>query len=382
MKGVFKMLKERKNQELVCNECGISLGGESVFEFEGNIYCEECFDRLTVVCDCCGDRIWRDNAEGDSLTTLCEHCYDYSYGHCERCGRLVNNDDLYYLADEDDYGYCYDCYQGMISKPIKNYGYKPTPIFYGDGPLYLGIELEIDKGSESEENAQIFLDYINKGKELLYIKRDGSISNGMEWVFHPMSLDYALNSVDFKGLFEKAVSMGYRSHQTQTCGLHIHVNRTAFGKTYDEQEEVIARIVFFVEKHWCELVKFSRRTTENLNRWAAKYATISPTTEETYQKAKSKHLGRYTAVNLETYEQQTVELRLFRGTLRYKTFVATLQLVDEICHICKYLDDEELEALSWSSFVTGIYDKLELIEYLKSKRLYVNELPIEEQEEM
>jgi len=202
----------------------------------------------------------------------------------------------------------------------------------------------------------------------------------MEWVFHPMTLEYALNSVAFSELFEKAVSLHYRSHQTQTCGLHIHVNRSAFGKTYEEQEDVIARIVFFVENHWNELLKFSRRSEYAINRWASRYG-ISENTQETYQKAKSKHLGRYTAVNIETYDYKTIEFRLFRGTLRYKTFIATLQLVDEICHICIFLNDEELEGLSWSSFVLGIKDKPELIEYLKSKRLYVNEL-VEETEEM
>lgn len=187
-----------------------------------------------------------------------------------------------------------------------------------------------------------------------------------------MTLDYHLKEVDYLGLFERAVAMGYRSHQTETCGLHIHVNRTAFGDAREEQEEVIARIVFFVEKHWCELVKFSRRKTDNLNRWAAKFASISDTTAETYKKAKERHLGRYVAVNLENYN--TVEIRLFRGTLRYQTFVATIQLVDEICQTCLNMDDEELEGLSWSSFVLGIKEKPELIEYLKTKRLYVNEL--------
>jgi len=367
------------SKELICMECGKNLVGESVIEFEGNTYCEDCFERLTVVCDCCERRIWRDSAEGDSLTVLCRHCYEYEYTHCERCGCLIHNDDAYY-EDDSDYPYCRECYEKIISNPIKNYGYKPTPIFYGEGNIFYGIELEIDKGGENSENAQLFLDYMNKAVEHMYIKRDGSISDGMEWVFHPMTLEYALNSVAFSELFEKAVSLHYRSHQTQTCGLHIHVNRSAFGKTYEEQEDVIARIVFFVENHWNELLKFSRRSEYAINRWASRYG-ISENTQETYQKAKSKHLGRYTAVNIETYDYKTIEFRLFRGTLRYKTFIATLQLVDEICHTCTYLNDEELEGLSWSSFVLGIKDKPELIEYLKSKRLYVNEL-VEETEEM
>ena len=173
--------------------------------------------------------------------------------------------------------------------------------------------------------------------------------------------------------------MGYRSHQTSTCGLHIHVNRDAFGSAYEEQEAVIGRIVFFVEKHWNEIVKFSRRTSENLNRWAARYATISATTEETYKKAKDRYMGRCVAVNLEN--ANTVEFRLFRGTLNYKTFVATLQLVDEICFHAIHMADFEMEKMSWCDFVTRILpNKVELIEYLKQKRLYVNELSNETEE--
>ena len=366
------------SKELVCNECGRNLGGISVFDFEGNIYCEDCFERLTVVCDCCESRIWRDSAEGDSITVLCSHCYEYSYTHCESCDRLIHNEDALY-EDDSDYPYCRECYERIRNNAIKSYNYKPEPIFYGDGKVFFGIELEVDGSGEDSGNAQKLLDYVNQDNDYIYAKHDGSLSNGFELVSHPMTIDYHLNEVDYSGLFERTVAMGYRSHQTSTCGLHVHVNRSAFGNTSDEQEEVIARIVFFVENHWNELLKFSRRTQQAINRWASRYG-ISENTQNTYKKAKERHLGRYVAVNLENYN--TIEFRLFRGTLRHQTFVATLQLVDEICHICTYLNDEELEGLSWSSFVTGIYDKPELIEYLKSKRLYVNELPIEETEEM
>ena len=91
-----------------------------------------------------------------------------------------------------------------------------------------------------------------------------------------------------------------------------------------------------------------------------------------YKNAMDKNKGRYTAVNLENND--TVEFRLFRGTLRYKTFIAALQLVYEICRFAIELDDKKMEGLSWSKFVSLIPpEKKELIEYLKSKRLYVNE---------
>ena len=66
---------------------------------------------------------------------------------------------------------------------------------------------------------------------------------------------------------------------------------------------------------------------------------------------------------------------LFRGTLKYETFVATLQLVHEICTKAIKMSDKEFESMCWSDFVKQIdkETKKELINYLKSKQLYVNE---------
>ena len=77
-----------------------------------------------------------------------------------------------------------------------------------------------------------------------------------------------------------------------------------------------------------------------MNHWASRYG-ISENTQDTYKKAKDKHMGRYVAVNLENYG--TVEFRIFRGSLRYKTFIAALQLVDTICRLAIGLSDKELE---------------------------------------
>ena len=365
-------------EKTVCSVCGAKLTEENAREFEGHIMCETCLYDKTVLCDNCQDRIWRDEAEGDSTYTLCHHCYENHYTSCEDCGRLIHNEDALY-TDDEDYPYCRDCFEKLNNNSIKNYYYKPEPIFYGSGNLFYGIELEIDKGGEDGSNAQILLDIANKNGERIYCKHDGSIYDGFEIVSHPMSLDYHINDMNWLSVFERAVELDYRSHNTTTCGLHIHCSRSAFGKDYEKQEKAIGRVVFFVERHWNELVKFSRRTPENLNHWAAKYATISDTTEETYKKAKDKRMGRYVAVNLEN--GSTIEFRLFRGTLCYKTFIATLQLVDEICYWAINLTDKEMEELSWSDFVSKILPKkVELIEYLKSKRLYVNEAVIESEE--
>ena len=368
-----------EENKMICSVCGAIGTEDSLYSFDGRLYCEDCLDEETIVCENCQERVRRNDAFVEDGFALCNHCYDNYYSHCDGCGRLIHNDDAYY-EDDSDFAYCRECYEMRKKRPIKSYNYKPEPIFYGSGDLFFGVELEIDKGGEEHENAETLLNIAKKDGERIYCKHDGSITDGFEIVSHPMSLEYHMKNMNWKELFSKAIELNYRSHNTSTCGLHIHCSRAAFGNTFEEQEKVVGRMVFFVERHWNELVRFSRRTLETLGRWASRYATISPTTEETYEKAKGRYMGRYMAVNLENSD--TVEIRLFRGTLRYETFIAALQLVGEICDCAINMTDREMEEMSWLDFVQRISeDKAELINYLKLKKLYLND-SVEESEEM
>ena len=64
---------------------------------------------------------------------------------------------------------------------------------------------------------------------------------------------------------------------------------------------------------------------------------------------------------------------MFRGTLKLNTLIATLQLLDRICDVALYFTDEELKAMSWTTFSAGCAHLSELVQYLKERRLYVNE---------
>lgn len=270
----------------------------------------------------------------------------------------------------DGYDYCSECYHDEVdkSRSIHDYGYKPEPVFYGDSKRYFGIELEIDGAGKDSDNADELLAIANRGKEHIYIKGDGSLDDGMELVTHPMSLDYHKN-YQWEEILKKAISQGYRSHQTSTCGLHIHVNRSSLGETHDEQEDVISRILFFVEMHWAELLKYSRRSEYSMNRWAARYG-YEKSGREILDKAKKGNNGRYAAVNLMNWA--TIEFRLFRGSLKYNTLIAAIELVNEICDLAIHLTDEGIAKMSWSEFVETI-EAPELIQYLKERRLYINE---------
>ena len=56
------------------------------------------------------------------------------------------------------------------------------------------------------------------------------------------------------------MELGYLSHRTAICGLHVYISRSAFGLDEATQDRAIARVLYFFEKHWEELLKFSRCT--------------------------------------------------------------------------------------------------------------------------
>ena len=97
---------------------------------------------------------------------------------------------------------------------IQDYYYKPTPNFFGTGPRFFGVELEIDEAGENDHKAWELLNIANgEGEKRLYCKHDGSLSDGFELVTHPMTLYYHTEQMPWEKLLHRAVEMGYTSHQ-------------------------------------------------------------------------------------------------------------------------------------------------------------------------
>lgn len=363
-------------QTFTCSHCGAIHPLDERILCGNDALCPDCADLLTVHCDRCGDRIYLSDVICDERTTLCQHCYSSYYTTCEDCGRIISEHETYYADDDEDRALCEHCFNAhQKACAIHEYSYHPEPIFYGEG-RYFGVELEIDDGGQSSFNAKKLLHTANQNAEHLYIKTDGSLDHGLELVTHPMTLEYHHHVMPWDEVLKQALDLGYLSHRTSTCGLHIHISRTAFGDTEQAQELAIARLLYFVEKFWSELLRFSRRTERQMNRWAARYGfQLSP--QDVLQSAKDSRAGRYTAVNLTNSD--TVEIRMFRGTLKLNTLIATLQMVHAMCDVALFLSDEELQALSWHGFLERIHEP-ELIQYLKERSLYRND-PVECEED-
>lgn len=361
-----------KPEEFTCSRCGEVLPVTRRVLFDGQERCETCYDEETACCERCGERIWLDDNAGDSNIVLCQECYEDYYNHCADCGRLVSVEDTQYVDGDEDVPYCCDCVDRHRGSGIQNYCYKPEPIFYGGGSRFLGVELEIDDGGEYNATAEKLMHVGNQDAENIYIKHDGSLTEGMEIVTHPMTLEYHRTQMPWAAVMQKALDLGYYSHRSETCGLHVHVNRDSFGDDTETQEAAIARILFFVENHWNELLRFSRRTKRQLEKWASRYGR-KDSPKEVLDSAKKASAGRYTCVNLTNYD--TIEFRIFRGTLKYNTLLATLELVEELCSVACCYSDEDMAELTWTEFVSMLPGEKypELIQYLKERRLYVNE---------
>lgn len=268
-------MSKEKEKVYHCSRCGVEIRSEDVTVFDGEELCPSCLERETVLCEHCGDRIWRDDNAGNSYITLCQDCYDNHYTNCERCGCIILEDYANYVDDDP---YCDDCYDRLKGDhPIHDYSYKPDPIFYGSGKRFFGVELEIDEGGKDNDNAEALLDIANLYDEKIYIKCDGSLDDGMEIVTHPMTLDYHKNQMPWQDIMYEAIVLGYKSHKSGTCGLHVHVNRETFGEIREAQEDAISRVLYFVEHHWNELLKFSRRTEAQMSQWAARYDFVNIT---------------------------------------------------------------------------------------------------------
>lgn len=366
-------------ETFICDSCGDERPVEAMNSFDGQTLCSNCYEETVLVCRHCGERIWRDDNAGDEDIVLCQRCYDQQYTNCTRCGCLLHSDDIYYDDDDSDGDpYCSRCYSEHDSGAINGYSYKPVPCFYGEGPRYYGIELEVDGGGKLSSNARQLLSIANAERELLYIKSDGSLDDGMELVTHPMSCTFHMTEMPWEEITQKCIQLGYKSHKASTCGLHIHVARAALGNTEEQQDSCISRIMFLVERFWQEMLRFSRRTEYQIQRWAARYG-YKDKPKDILDHAKKGYGNRYTCINITN--RDTIEFRIFRGTLKYNTLIATLQIVDQICNVAILLSDEELADLSWPEFVSNIPGTSgQLITYLKERMLYVNE-PISDVEE-
>lgn len=340
------------------------------------LWCDSCADDYSTECGCCGEEWSDDDIRYDGQDcAYCPDCYDEYVDECSECGYTAHRDNLIWDEDSEAY-YCEDCYsershiRGYHNEPHGYYFFgkdrKAVDVYDVDKPSFkgLGIELEVDGCgySDRKPSCEHVLELIDSDNNEIYFCEDGSLDTGFENITMPHDED-AFWSMDWEGILKSLSDDGWKSHDTSTCGLHIHVSRAWFGDSYDEQMENIYKVLAFYERNWTTLLKMSRRTGANGTHYAERYLGCGQLpTMKTIKKIKPS--TRYRTVNL--MNQYTVEYRLGRGTLNYRTFKAWIDFHMAITKNAKNISWEEIDNIGM--WLYGITEETKA--YLSEKDLF------------
>ena len=284
---------------------------------------------------------------------ICYDCYDELQicSYCERRSLNIDN------------GICEQC--ATHSASIQGYGYKPEPVFHrvrmnrlNTPPLltdrdyrvnekgnqsyvwHAGIEIEADRHRNSDESPTYMgrliaslVHLIGKGKtakeQLLYSKNDCTCA--VEIVSHPFSWNYWMlyGKELFKTLVQKLKDNNLYGYNAHNSGMHIHVSRKAL-KVSD-----IVKMVSFVYNpdNFKFILDISQRHLSRLEEWANPWMDTDTWNNlvkiaRNHQEARY-HSQRDTAINLQN--RNTVEFRIFRGTLNFMSFCKNLEFVRSLC---------------------------------------------------
>lgn len=375
------------------------LDGHDVLDEHGNVFehlCHECAVYQVEVCAICGEYHIRydmhpvtSEATGNNRTYVCSQCLprdvlDDEYEYCDDCSSFIPNENW-----NEDAERCNDC-ERIIRRDnlVKRWNYKPTPLFAHarddchkgrpiKGVRYVGLEIEVDKGERNEFVEGCYDAAVEAGIDhLFYFMHDGSLHNdlgevtGVEVTTVPIALGYALDGYPFDFIHEQAKKYHMKSHNTKTCGLHIHVNKDSIPNF----DLTMAKVLLIFDKFYPELCQFGRRISkEQARRWADRpRANINKVDDNELLRRKMENAGynHYKAVNLSP--ATTVEFRLWKGTHNPDTLRATADFTSALLDVCADKNLGELYDMVWGDFIRAIipYVKLEkTIEYIKHRDL-------------
>ena len=291
-------------------------------------------------------------------------------------------DDLYYCEDCDcyvrpeywnnEYACCRWCAEEKeSSRIIEDYtvSHNHEPIFFGDYDSEedfagIGFELEVDcNSSNSYKNEAVAANLCYEAgldNDEMRFAHDGSLNYGFECISQPHTVkDFWDKQEKWSKMLKYLASEGYRSHDTSTCGLHVHVSRKMFGKDKDTQDIAISKVYTFFDENWDDLVKVSRRKCfsycdkNKLNQ--DDYVEVDNGYATKYDKWKHKskyERGHYVALN--NGNRTTFEYRLGRGTLNPWSFFSWIDLIVTITKNARRITVTKVNSNDLVSWLGGI----------------------------
>ncbi|MBF6341305.1 hypothetical protein IU450_36300 [Nocardia abscessus] len=317
-----------------CGECdGYTRDIRTVVDAADEV-CAECAERYYDTCDDCGKLAvdLQSVAGGDQV---CSSCEDEAYHECSDCSTLIPRDT----------SYCDSCADSPDLDGVHDWDYTPELRFHGDGPLFLGMELELKTPGTSYRDAVDTA--VAAVGDLAYLKKDSSISCGFELVTHPMSYEYSRAQFPWQ-LLNRLRLLG--CYTDEGVGIHVHLSRAGFSSPAHAY-----RWLKFVYRNEDRVTTLARRSSS----WA-KFSPQQRSNAQDYAKGGKAGYSRYQAVNV--FPEDTFELRVFASSLHPQQVQAALAFAAASVEYTRELSAADIarrHGWEWTAFTTWVRSRPE-----------------------
>lgn len=348
-----------------CFECGRVIdtstgeGQEWYYTFHDSprAVCRSCRESLSYVYRLCGEcnRVVRrihhvyDDRGLDTGMQMCDNCLaDNELEVCEECGCA-------YPEHQMEDTMCPTCHESLrLQDAIHGYHCAPkTNAWWGGGrgeagKRFHGFELEVEwnhPGYDSDKLRELAAEFKSMWPEgYVYIEHDGSLNNGFEIITAPQTLAHFRKEANrWAEALHWLKDHDFISHSTSSCGLHVHMGREHFGNLESVRNLNITKLLYIYEVFWTDILRLSRRSASSAREWADRYFTTDLKDLDGIVNRKG-DCARYRAINLDP--DNTVEFRIFRGTLIPETLIGTIEFVHAMAQSARNLSVGSIQKVS------------------------------------
>lgn len=359
------VLNNQNNETYNCPICNRQslIKNEAIKDGEDICVCPHCLENFFIRCPDCGEfHHINDDHYSYRGSRICEYCFNDNYFICEDCGESYHNDS--YSGND---GFCNNCHCRNSIDSIQDYSTKAPANFLAkkviknnkgkDITQYFGVELEVECG---EHNRNLLAKSVREIMgDFIITKHDGSLENGFEIVTIPADFE---TQCEKWANFLKNKPKGLKSYETSTCGLHIHVSRRPLTALQ------IGKILVFMNNS-ANASFIEAVAGREINHFCAR-----KTKKLTDALPKNQSRDRREVVNLTNKE--TIEFRVFKGTLYKQSLFRYLEFTDCLIKFCAVAENSIAYCRSVPKFIKYVennkYQYPHLFAFIKTRWLEEN----------
>jgi hypothetical protein len=329
-------------------------------------FMDEHFSGSYFHCQDCENIFSSDDEENNAYDdySVCRSCCEYSYRYSDRHGYYVRDDDENYSENE---------HIGEYHSSSENLGHIPSKFDNRKPRVLLGLELEMEikdsyscdaRAGELLENIGI---YEGEGRyQYALCENDGSLDHGFEMVTGYTGLDVHAEQLKF---FKDHGLKGAISHDSDNCGLHVHICKSDMTTLHGAK-----MILFINDQANQKLIKaIARRDSSDYAKFKNKSQDKQWLKDAIGCDGKRSQLrnlnhDRYEALNFKNSD--TIEFRLFKGSLVYETIMSCLEFTYATWFFCRESSNKNLTMDHFLKFICANENKADtkfLRAYLKAK---------------